>query len=70
MARFACVLFYRFYGFAFDVKPHHITYFATCVDADPALYNRAAERGLLCVCGETCLSSQMQIIKHLGATRV
>ena len=37
MARFACVLFYRFYGFAFDVKPHHIAYFATCMDADPAL---------------------------------
>ena len=53
MARFACVLFYRFYGFAFDVKPHHIAYFATCMDADPALYNRTAERGLLCVCGET-----------------
>jgi len=53
MARFDCVLFYRFYGFAFDVKPHHITYFATCVDADPALYSRAAERELLYVCGET-----------------
>jgi hypothetical protein len=52
MARVACVLFYRFYGFAFDLKPHHITYFATCVDADPALYHRAAVRGLLCVYGE------------------
>jgi hypothetical protein len=53
MAGVACVLFYQFYGFAFDLKPHHITYFATCVDADPALYHRAAVRELLCVYGET-----------------
>ena len=53
MARFAYFLFYQVYSFAFGVKPHHITYFVTCVDADPALYTRAAVRGLLCVCGET-----------------
>ena len=70
MARFACALFYRFYGFAFGIKPHHITDFATCVDADPALYHRAAVRGLLCVSGEMWSPSQMQVVKHLGATRV